>query len=181
MSALNQVNTVGKLYTYYKMIPLICLGCVLLSVGVGIGVYPDPYRGNKVTGKVLELNTPCVAYVKTIQSKKKDNPNSQRTETWYRCDAKYAYIVGGVVYNHDKVFDAPKATAKGEDLKINYDPSDPNKHQINYVNTMAIASVVSGIGLCMFCIALIIIMTVKNVKGAGTLYMAKNVTNRVLR
>lgn len=180
MSTLNQINTVGKLYTYYRMIPFVCLGCVLLSVGAGIGLYPDPYRGNSVKGKVLKLNKPCVPYEKEIKTSNKKNPDSVRYDTWYKCDAQYAYIVDGVVYKHDKTFDAPEATEKGKQIRINYDSSDPNKHQINYMNTMVVGSIIGGVGLCMCCIAMIIMMTVKNVKGAGTLYMAKNVTNRVM-
>jgi hypothetical protein len=175
MVAFNNVNRVGKAYTYYRMTPLIIIGLILLCVGAGIANQPDPYRGNTVIGKVTATNAPCRSYVKTIKQK-----SGTRRETWYDCDVKYTYNVNGKSYNHDKNFNKKQRTNVGSDINVSYNKSDPNAHQIDHVPYIYIGSGIGALGCCLSVSAIAMITMVSKVKGSGTVFMAGNLTSRML-
>jgi len=174
MVSLNTTNTVGRLYVYYRMIPLICIGCLLLSAGAGIGLTPNPYRGHAVQGRVVQrVVTPCDTYTR------KNGKHS--TATRHKCKVKYVYTVKGVEYKHTDVIDVASPLSEGSTLRVNYNPSDPNDHKVNYGDPLLAAGVLSAVGCCMCCIGTVVILTSQKVKGAATTFMVGNVARRVLK
>jgi hypothetical protein len=50
---------------------------------------------------------------------------------------------------------------------VNYNPSDPNDHKVNYGDPLLAAGVLSAVGCCMCCIGTVVILTSQKVKGAA--------------